>query len=410
MKNAAVLRIGADLCFYFSILCTFEALSPWYLAMGVYAAAALLLGFLIVRCKSAVLRVILAIPTGACLLLGPVTPLLFFPALGWLYFCIVMTRGAFSMPLDEYRRSYSVQLTIALFFVAVRAANLTLYNNALIPKENLLFIFAFLFLGVFAMRIMQMGATMKGLWRVTNALSVILVPLLAVGASLLIFLLLRFLTPSLYYLFYPIGRLVIWLFRKLFPAVNNGQELPPLSGYMSRPSAVIYEPEEVSGEHTISDMFRDEVLNSVLLDRATAIGAYVILGLLLALALWYVIRYALRGRVELDGEELYYDDTESAGAAKKPRRARRHRFVGHARQLRRIYQVYLETMSARGITIDKSDSWQDVRVRSSDRQESPEAARLRELYIAARYGDPKAVTAEQVAEAQRCLDTILGER
>lgn len=42
--------------------------------------------------------------------------------------------------------------------------------------------------------------------------------------------------------------------------------------------------------------------------------------------------------------------------------------------------------------------------------ESAEAARLRELYIAARYGDPKAVTAEQVAEAQRCLDVILGEQ
>jgi hypothetical protein len=37
-----------------------------------------------------------------------------------------------------------------------------------------------------------------------------------------------------------------------------------------------------------------------------------------------------------------------------------------------------------------------------------DAARLRELYIAARYGNPSSVTREQVQEAQACLERIVG--
>lgn len=409
MKNAAVLRICADLCFFFSILCTFESLRPWYLAMAVFAAAALALGFVIVRCKSPALRALLALPSFGCLLLGGLSPLLFFPALGWLYYAIVMTRGAFTLPLDEYRRSYRVQLVIALFFVAVRVANLTIYRSAQLPTENLLFIFAFLFLGVFAMRIMQMGATMKGLWQLSNALSVILFPLLAVGVSLVLFLLLRFFSPALFYLFYPLGRLLIWLFRKLFPPAGAAQMTQPLLEFITPPTAVIYEPEDSSGTATTSSL-SERFLNPLLIERATAIGAYVILALLLFAAVWLVVRYSMRGSRGAGEEELYYDETERGATGKKSRRASRRRPVGHARQLRRIYQVYLETMAARGVSIDKSDTSQDVLSRANVRSESTEAARLRELYIAARYGDPKAVTAEQVAEAQHCLDVILGEQ
>ena len=40
--------------------------------------------------------------------------------------------------------------------------------------------------------------------------------------------------------------------------------------------------------------------------------------------------------------------------------------------------------------------------------ESKDAVRLRELYLAARYGNPSAVTREQVQEAQACLERIVG--
>jgi hypothetical protein len=39
--------------------------------------------------------------------------------------------------------------------------------------------------------------------------------------------------------------------------------------------------------------------------------------------------------------------------------------------------------------------------------EKEDASRLRELYIAARYGDPSAVTRLQVQEAQACLERIV---
>ena len=62
-----------------------------------------------------------------------------------------------------------------------------------------------------------------------------------------------------------------------------------------------------------------------------------------------------------------------------------------------------------GVSVGKTDTSQEVLERAEKQRRSEDARRLRELYIAARYGDPDAVTRGQVEEAQACLERIVNE-
>ena len=120
-----------------------------------------------------------------------------------------------------------------------------------------------------------------------------------------------------------------------------------------------------------------------------------------------MVQHVKRNQVLKEGDEVFYEETEAAPAQRMGRRKRNAPVLGSARQLRRIYQTYLEYVNTQGMSIGKADTSKDVLERSKQTRDLPEAVRLRELYIAARYGDPDAVTRDQVDEAQRCLETIL---
>ena len=408
MKRNAVFRITGDLCFYFAILSIFDSLRVFRLPMAAITVSCFVLGFVIIRCRSRLVRLLLSLLPALCFLLAESSYLMLFPALGLLYYVLVMTAGAFAMPLDEYRRGYRLQLVIALFFIAANIANSTLYRSRFLSPDGLVYVFLFLFLGVLTMRGMQMGASMDLRWRLNNLLSVVGLPLCAVGASLLLFLFLRFSAPVVAYLFYPIGRFLVWLIAKLFPRQELEIVVPPELAIGQRPPSIAYKVEDSEGPQFVSSDSGGPFSGN-LLGQMSMIGAYVVFILLLALALWVILFLVRRSRPQFDFDEAYYEDSAAADKERRTRRRGGGR-LGRAGQLRRIYQVYLETMAARGVSIDKADTSADVLTNAAGSGESAEAARLRELYIAARYGDPKAVTAEQVAEAQHCLDLILGEK
>ena len=406
MKQTAVFRITGEICFFFSVLYIFNSFKTWRLPMALFAAACFALGFVIVRCRGKLLRLLLSLLPGLCFLLGPWNWLLLFPALAWIYYILVMTQGNWAMPLEEYRKTYTWMMVICLFFVAGNIANATIYRGHLISAESLIYVFLFLFLGVFAMRRMQMGADMSRSWKLSNALSVAGFPLLAVGGSVLLFLFLRFTQPAVKYLLTPVGRFILWLSRLLFPSLEEG-DLPTVSIMKPDVNALPQGPPETS--HGVRGAFdADSILTGTLkIEKAASIGAYVLLGLLLLLALYLVLQHVKRNQVLQEGDELYYDETETAAPQRNGRRKKAAPVLGNARQLRRIYQTYLEFVNARGVSVGKTDTSQDVLERAEKQRRSEDARRLRELYIAARYGDPDAVTRQQVEEAQACLERIL---
>ena len=152
------------------------------------------------------------------------------------------------------------------------------------------------------------------------------------------------------------------------------------------------------------------VTGNLLIEKAASVGAYVMLGILLLIALALVISHARRGSLAAEQGPDWDEGLEESGAVRAGRKARKAPPLSPARQLRRIYKTYLEYTGSKGLARRAGDTSQDILDRADKLRQSEDARRLRELYIAARYGDPKAVTRDQVQEAQGCLERIVGEK
>ena len=409
MKQTFVYRVTGEICFFFSVLNVFEAFRSLRLPMALFALACLALGLLIVRCKSAWLRCGLALLPGLCFVIGPWNLLLIAPGLAWLYYILAMTRGNYAYPLDEYRKTYTILLTVCLFFLAANIANSTIYRGRLLSLDCLLYAFAFLLLGVMAMRRMQMGADMSRSWQLRNALTVAGFPLAAVGISVLLFLLLRFSAPALRYLLTPLGRFVLWLINLLFPG-RAEEILAPVPTL--KPEKNVLPLGIPDSSHGVRGAFDADSIEtgSLLIEKAASVGAYVMLGILLLIALALVISHARRGSLAAQEGPEWDEGLEVGSVVMAGRKGRKAPPLSPARQLRRIYRTYLEYTGSKGLSRRAADTSQDILERAEKLRQSEDANRLRELYIAARYGDPRAVTREQVQEAQGCLERIMGEK
>ena len=409
MKLTFVFRIAAEICFYFSVLHAATLANAFTLPMALFAAACLLLGLVIVRINNPVIRGVLALLPGLCFLIAPFTWLLILPVFAWIYYVIVMVLGNYAIPLEEYRKAFIFMLSISLFFVAANIANSTLMRNQVISAESLVYALVFLILGIFVMRRLRMGAQMDMRWQLRNVLSVVGIPLLAIGAALAVFLLLRFSTYALGAVLAPIGRFFIWLFHQLFPTGNSPIDEMTLEEAM-QPFSIV-QPVSLEESGSVSEEMRGlEISNpyELLIERAATIGGWILLGILLVIVLLLIWHHARKNEAKAD-EELMYEEYESAPAkGRKRRKNRLPLLAGNARQLRRIYKTYLEYRRDKGVAVYPSDTSADVLKRDLQLGESADAVRLRELYLAARYGNPSEVTRGQVQEAQACLERIVG--
>ena len=123
-----------------------------------------------------------------------------------------------------------------------------------------------------------------------------------------------------------------------------------------------------------------------------------------------MVRHARRFKPLYEEQQTQYDDTVEDLPPERGRRSKRTLPGSNAHQLRRIYKTYLEYSSGLGVSRSPSDTSQDILERTEKVRHNEEARQLRELYLAARYGDPEAVTRDQVRQAQDCLERILGEK
>ena len=84
MKQTSVLRVTAEICFYYSVLSVIDVFQTWRIPMAVFAAACLLVGLVIVRCSSPAARILLAVLPVLCFLAGPFRLPMILPLLAWL--------------------------------------------------------------------------------------------------------------------------------------------------------------------------------------------------------------------------------------------------------------------------------------------------------------------------------------
>lgn len=404
MKRHAAYRIEADLCFYFSILSIFPAFRPWTLPMALFAGACFVVSLVAVHVRQWPLRLLLALLPGLCFLGAELKFLLFFPALGWLYVILMLTAGRFHIWLDEYRRIYRAMLIICLCSIAANVAHATIYSGAVISYVSLAYALCFLCLGVIAMRCMQMNADMSLRWRLANAFTVAGVPVLAVGGSLLIYLLLRYVLPGVNYIFRPIGEFVDRVLLSLFPAYTAAPAATLRPMPTTPPMAVDMDP-AAEGRSLLEDIPDHALASQHHIERVTAIGGYVVLGILLILAIWLVVRYAGRSRKSQMQDTYTYEETEEdLPQPKKPRGGRRL-IPTPADQVRAAYRKYLELMRENGVSIRRDSTSEEILDEAEQIQSSPAARRLRELYLKVRYGETS-VTREDAQEAAACLKEL----
>ncbi len=408
MKQASVFRVTGEICFYFAVLHLFGAFRQWELPLAAFALACFALGFVIVLCRSAPLRLLLSLLPGLCFLPEGPQPLLLFPAMGWIYYIMVMTRGRFGLRLDEFRRSYRWLLIPCLGLVVAYFVDGIIGAGIYIVWESLVYAFLYTALCAYALRRMAMGSDISRGWHVTNALSMTGFPALAVGGSVLLLLFWRkALGPALLFLLKGITRALarlLGMFLSVRPIEEPGPTAPP-----SPDPSPTMPPEDVAYWTSAAekDAVRPVNVDADLVEKLAQIGAWVLLGLLLLLVFWLLLRRARQTQVlRAEENDPYSLETESAAPREGLFRRRSAQSAGNAGELRKIYQSYLKFENSLGIHILRANTSGEVLIKAQKLREEPQAVRLRELYIAARYGDPAAVTREQVEEARSCLEEI----
>lgn len=420
MKKYAVLRVCADICFYYFILSFITVLNLkadgrllnffelWRLPISAFVLACFALGFLIVRCDTAALRLAISLLPGLCFMLGRFELQMLFPMVAWIYYVIVMTIGNFDTPLDLYRRrikvSMFISVLIALLFIGQHNVQMSTGGSALVAGE--LYGLLFFVLSVLAMRGMSRGASAPPEMRLFDLASVVVTPTLLVGLAMLVIALLRAASPLFGRLFSPIASFFVWLFLKIFPQDGPPEVEAQRIGYDQAPNLLNPYKDLLEEQLEQKVVEKDQVFNLMQNDTPTYIGVVIVLALVVALCIYLAVKNSGEKAVKVSGPEQY--DFANEVTTERRVRKKRRADVSNVKQIRALYRSYLEIVDLRH-SVGCADTSQDVLGYSKTYFDMPETDELRELYIAARYGDPKAITQKQVSEAKRCISAIENE-
>ena len=405
MKRTAALRVTGEICFYYSVLTLFPAFQRWQWPMAAFTLACLVVGLLAVGLRSAPLRLLLSLLPGVCFLFGPLSLLLIFPALAWLYFILYLSVGRFGIALYDYRTAFRWMLIISAFVLAGQAINSMLFAGAAISYVSLAYLLAFVLLSVIAMRIMQMGAEMDRRWHAANALTVAALLLVSVGISLALYLLYRHSVPVVVFLLTPLRRFLRWLFSLIRISAPSAapRVTPPLETeppILPADLPYVSEPEL----HAV-DKFETSALER-LADKAVNVGAFLILAFLAFIVLWIIVKLIRRGK-EFAEEGVAYEKTEAFTPERERRKAQRETVHGRAQTVRKLYREYLGYLKENGLRRSRSDTSAEILAESEriSAAKSEEEETLRRVYLKARYS-AATVTEEDVEVARKSLDAI----
>lgn len=420
-RQFAPLRVCAEMCLYYYVLAVLtlsvaynvstekgvvgvvtNIVAPWLVQLSILVGACFVLGFVIVRIDNPALRFLLSLLPGLSFLMSPLEPTVLIHAAAWVYYVIVMTVGNFEVYLDVYRRRSRLLLVIALILtcclIIYHFGNEAWYGNTLFGGE--IYGLLFLVLTVFSLRGMRLSSGAPAKMRLVDAAHVVALPVVLLTAVFL----LQGAVPALTGLMSWITRFLIWLFHLLFPEkemphINVPDENfngPEIEDSVELPDVEVETPDvnPISGADPHMHVSGDAWL-------------WIIIVILAAVLVYFAIRQ-IRGRRKNDEKpKLVREHIERVPRERiTRRRSGEAALTANVKQIRKVYRSYLDHIRSFGMKIFPSDASEDVLKNTSAYLEMPENAALRQLYIAARYGDPKTVTSEQAAEAKRCLTVI----
>ena len=424
-RQYAPMRVCADICFYFYTVSLFSfsvlytasdemgingvvtnLIAPWSLQLAILVAACFVIGYVIIFVGNAALRFLLSLLPGLSFLMSPFQPILLIHAAAWVYFVVIMTIGNFEVFLDVYRRRARIMLFAAMMLtfclIIFHFGTDDWYGKRLFGGE--IYGLLFFILSVLSLRGMRLSLGAPKAMRVLDGAYVVVLPFLLVAA----FFLLRSIVPTVTFLFKMLTRFLVWLKRTLFPGEETLDIFHPSEEedinkvLMEKDNSLVLPPgnDQSPGEELASG----EDLHFHLPVRA---GFLIMIAFLAAVLILITIKLIRNKQKKQEKPKLAREHIE-----RKPFEGLLRRRSGEAalppnvRQVRKIYRTYLDHVRSLRLRISPSDTSKDVLDSSSAYLDMPENRTLRELYIAARYGDPNTVTSEQAAEAKRCLSII----
>ena len=421
-RQYAPLRVCGDMCFYYFVLAVLSLstrntafnetgaygvvsnmVAPWALQLSIMVCACFVLGFLTIHINNAVLRFIISLLPGLTFLMSPFRPVLLIHAAAFAYYVLFMTIGNFEVYLDVYRGRSRLMLLatmlLACFLIIFHFGIDTWTTLKLYGGEH--FGLAYFVLAVLSLRGMRLsfGAPLK--MRALDIVHVVALPAVIITA----FFLLRGAVPGITWLVSMLTRFLKWFYNLFFPE----KEIPVYKDpdEFDQKEAGDGEPiirPGIENDNTVTEPISGEDPHI----RVHTDAWLWIITIILVIALIYIAVKLIRNkRKDSEAPKRTRERFEKVMPERQQRRRSAEPALSpNVKQIRRTYKSYLELIRTRYMKIFPSDTSADVRDNTSKYLDISENGTLRELYIAARYGDPKAVTAEQAAEAKRCLAAI----
>ncbi|MBR0131002.1 MAG: hypothetical protein IJM08_06840 [Firmicutes bacterium] len=417
----APLRVCADISFYLYVVSVLSLrisstfwtergvfgivsnlVTPWLTQLLVFVLACLAVGFVAVRTENAALRFALSLIPGLVFLTSKPELGLIVPAASWAYYMIYITAGSFETYVDSYRRRLRIMLIVALlasgFLIVFHFASDDVYTTKLFGGEE--FGLLFFVLSVVSLRGMRLVNGTPKKMRALDTAYVIAVPVILTACVLLF----RLMVPVVSYIIKLLAHFVRWLLSVLRPDKPQPDFLEIVEEYINNAEQEILDlrvdPEaDPSVEPMDGKNIRINIPPSFY--YLLFVAAVTVVLVIIAVRL-FANRKKGTGRFVFKSEDIdrIPPETEPVRRSEEPSSA------SNAGKIRRIYRSYLEHFRSLNMKLEPSDTSQDVLRYSGEFNQAAENGTMRDLYIAARYGDPAEVTAEQVAEAKRCLTAV----
>lgn len=388
------MMIVTILCFIFAMICTM----PWFgqitIVFAVFTALCTAESLFLIRLKNRLLRLVLALVPAA------VTAPVFWGRLGGnlvgailgglvaIYFIVYMTIGNFDSEYWKARRTYVALASVSGFITALNILIFIFAGEDVKAQMNLPGIIGFTIACALSGMIV-LSEKRKGdpdtKWRTMNAGRLILLFAISAAALALLYLGLSFLfsniTPTLGRKA-PKKELEVLKSERIRFAYGIITDIPTEEAY-----------KDANEENMEDDMPLEQEEERPFPWLVLSIGVLAIIAGTTAII---IIRKRRNTPVV---EEVRRSPEEQAQ-------------IDKVEKVRAIYRQYISFVRKSGADLSKGSTSADILESSMElgeeagRELTKDESALRDIYIRARYGDPAAITDEDVAEAARLLERI----
>ena len=386
--------IVSILCFIFAMICTM----PWFgqitIVFAVFTALCTVDSFFLVKMKSRLLRLVLALVpavVAALPFLGRLRENLVGAILGGLaaiFFVVYMAVGNFDTEYWKSRRTYVALASVSGFITALNILIFIFAGESVKAQMNLPGIIGFTIACAMSGMIV-LSEKRKGnpdaKWRTMNAGRLIILFAISAAALALLFLGLSF------------------LFSNITPTLGRKAPKKELEALKSERIRFAYGiVTDIPTDEAQKDANEENMEDNMPLEQeeerpfpwlVLCIGVSAIIAGTVAVII-------IRKRKNSPEEETVQRSPEEQAQLDK------------VDKVRSIYRQYISFVRKSGADLTKGSTSADILESSMElgeeagRELTEDESALREIYIRARYGDPAAITDEDVAAAARLLDKI----